>query len=175
LKKRFIGVHPLPRPTRVQIAAFFGWKVFFVAWAVVIPALFHPLWQVLVFHLVAAFTLGATLGTVFQLAHCTGEASFPALGGAERAEWSVHQLDTCVDFAGKNWLIGWFVGGLNYQVEHHLFPRVCHLHYPALSRVVSEVAARHGLRHRSHPSMTGALVSHYQHLRAMGRVPLVSA
>ena len=171
LRSRMIGKHALPPPSRAAIAGFFAWKIFFLAWAVVIPSLFHPLWQVVVFHLVAAFTLGATLGTVFQLAHCTEAAEFPAApasGDRMKTEWAVHQLATCVDFAPTSRLVTWFVGGLNFQVEHHLFPKVCHLHYPALARVVAEVAARHGLKHRSHRTFGGALSSHFGHLRVMG-------
>jgi linoleoyl-CoA desaturase len=178
LRHRLIGKHALPTPSRADIAGFFGWKVFFLAWAVVIPALFHPLWQVLVFHGVAAFTLGATLGTVFQLAHCTDAATFPAAptsGEKMDHEWAVHQLATCVDFAPKNALVTWFVGGLNFQVVHHLFPKVCHLHYPGLAVVVAEVAGRHGLRYRTHATFGSALLSHFKHLRLMGRRPLLAA
>lgn len=174
VSKGFIGVHALPKPSRAKLLELIGWKVFFLAWAVVIPALFHPLWHVFVFHVIATFTLGITLGTVFQLAHCSSDAEFPAPVAPGRTipnEWTVHQLETCVDFAPKSRLLTWFVGGLNFQVEHHLFPKVCHLHYPALSRIVAEVAARHGLRYRSHSTLRGALSSHFEHLRGLGKRP----
>ena len=169
-----IGIHKLPRPNRMKLAALVGWKLFFLAWAVVIPSLFHPFWQVAIFHVIATFTLGITLGTVFQLAHCTSDATFPAASSPGRLigkEWTVHQLETSVDFAPDNRLLTWFVGGLNYQVEHHLFPKICHLHYPALSRIVAEVAAKHGLRYRVHPTLGGALSAHFAHLRALGKRP----
>jgi linoleoyl-CoA desaturase len=178
LHRRLIGKHRLPPPSRAAVAGFFGWKVFFIMWGLVIPSLFHPLWQVLCYHAIAAFTLGATLGTVFQLAHCTDAVEFPALpaaGGKIDKEWAAHQLETCVDFAPKNALVTWFVGGLNFQVEHHLFPKVCHLHYPGLAAVVTAVAERHGLRRRSHGTLTSALGSHFRHLRDMGRVPLTGS
>lgn len=169
LKTGFVGKHAITKPSKWDIAEFLAWKLFFVAWAVVIPAMFHPLWQVAVFHLVAAFTLGATLGTVFQLAHCTTDADFPTVkDGQLDDEWSAHQLRTCVDFAPRHPLVTWFVGGLNFQVEHHLFPHVCHLHYPALAKIVETVAERHGLRYRSRPSFTGAVRAHLGHLRALG-------
>lgn len=169
MKTRFVGKHALTKSSRWGIVEFLAWKVFFVGWAIVIPAFFHPLWQVAVFHLVAAFALGSTLGTVFQLAHCTDEAEFPAaVDGKLDAEWTVHQLNTCVDFAPTNPLITWFVGGLNFQVEHHLFPNVCHLHYPALSHLVERVAGQHGLRYRSKSTFFGALFAHFGHLRALG-------
>ena len=177
-RKRMIGEHKLPSPSRAAVAGFFAWKLFFIGWAIVIPSLFHPFWQVAVFHAVATFTLGATLGTVFQLAHCTHSAEFPSApptGHAMKNEWAVHQLETCVDFAPRSRLLTWFVGGLNFQVEHHLFPKVCHLHYPALARVVAEVAARHRLQHRSHSTFRGALASHFKHLRRMGAATIAVA
>lgn len=170
-KQRMVGVHELPRPGRRAVASFFAWKIFFLAWSIVIPAMFHPLWHVLVFHFIAAWTLGATLGTVFQLAHCTGEAEFPAAspnGEKMETDWATHQMATSVDFAPDNRIATWFCGGLNFQVEHHLFPKVCHLHYPALARIVAEVSARHGIVHRRQLTLGRAIASHFVHLRALG-------
>ena len=170
LRTQLIGIHKLPRLDRRGLAGFVGWKVFFVAWSMVIPALYHPIWQVLVFHLIAVFTLGWTLGTIFQLAHCVREADFP-LPVADRVDddFAMHQLATTVDFGADNGLLTWFAGGLNYQVEHHLFPKVCHIHYPGLAKVVAKVALAHGLEHRRQATFGGALASHFLHLRNLGR------
>jgi linoleoyl-CoA desaturase len=170
-RSRHIGSHPLPRPSRREWGSFVLWKVVFVSWAFVIPALFHPVLAVLVFDFVAAFTLGLTLGTTFQLAHCQEVADFPEpppAGHRMSCDWAEHQLGTTVDFAGDNPLVTWFCGGLNFQVEHHLFPKICHVHYPALSRIVREVSERHGLRRRSYVSLTDAIGSHFRHLRRLG-------
>ena len=170
LRSKFIGQHALTPPSRSKLLAFVGWKVLFIGWAIVLPAMFHPLWQVLVFHLVACFALGATLGTVFQLAHCTRDAEFPAVPTDGRTlDFGAHQLATTVDFARGSAALTWFVGGLNFQVEHHLFPKVSHVHYPALSKIVERLSVAHGLRYRSCPSLGGALVGHLAHLRALGR------
>jgi linoleoyl-CoA desaturase len=63
----------------------------------------------------------------------------------------------------------WYLGGLNYQVEHHLFPKTCHVHYPAISPIVEATCRAHGISHRSHPTMRAALRSHVRWLRRMGR------
>jgi len=172
-KRRHIGQHPLPRPGAFEWALFVGWKVVFLAWAVVVPALFHPWLHVLAFHLVAVFTLGLTLGTTFQLAHCLGDAEFPQVpevGQRLGRDWAEHQLATTVDFAPTNPVVTWMCGGLNFQVEHHLFPKVCHLHYPALAVIVREVANKHGLLHRRNATLADALRSHVRHLRRLGAV-----
>ncbi len=170
MRTRLIGVHGIARPGRATVAEFFAWKVFFLGWAVAIPALYHPLWQVLIFHFIAAWTLGATLGTVFQLAHCVSEAEFPPPAASDMkmsADWAEHQVETTVDFAPNSKIATWFCGGLNFQVEHHLFPKVCHLHYPALARIVAETAQKHGIYYRRHLTMSGALASHFRHLRRL--------
>jgi len=170
-----VGVHKLPRTSATALTNFVVWKIFFLAWAIVVPSLFHPIWQVVLFNFVAMFTLGGTLGTIFQLAHCVGEADFPAApasGSRMQHDWAVHQLATTVDFAPRSRLLSWFVGGLNFQVEHHLFPKVCHVHYPALSRIVSEVAARHGLLHRTQPTFRSALLAHFSHLKRLSIKPV---
>lgn len=165
------GNHTIPKLRARDMALFVAGKVFFLSWAIVIPALLHPVWLVLLFLALAVFTMGVTLSTVFQLAHCVGEAEFPQAPQDERVplEWSAHQLSTTVDFARDNHILTWFLGGLSCQIEHHLFPKICHLHYPALSRIVEEVAEKHGLRYRSNRTFRGAVASHYRMLRLLGR------
>lgn len=171
LKGHRAGPHLLPPMGRGEVALFWGAKAFFVAWSLVIPSLFHPVWQVLLCHLLAASALGITLSSVFQLAHCADAVEFPEAPaeGVLRDDWAAHQVDTTVDFAHGNPALTWFLGGLNYQVEHHLFPKVCHLHYPALADIVAETAARHGVRYRRHGTLRAALASHFRHLERLGR------
>src|SRR5262249_25515364 len=111
-RERRAGPHALPPMRPGEVALFFGWKAGFVAWSLVIPAFFRPIWQVAIFHLVAAFTLGITLSTVFQLAHCVPEAEFPRpapAGETQREDWSAHQVETTVDFAHGSALLTWFL------------------------------------------------------------------
>ena len=86
-----------------------------------------------------------------------------------------HQLQTTVDFARGNRFVSWFVGGLNFQVEHHLFPRICHVHYPKLSRLVERTCRRAGVEYHVNPSVRAAIASHYRWLREMGRRPTNTA
>ena len=149
----------------------FGARLFFFGWTLVLPAVLHPIWAVLLLHLFASFTLGIVLAISFQLAHCHDEAEFPTVTECARADrdWAVHQLETTADFAQQNTLLTWFLGGLNFQIEHHLFPKVCHVHYPALSRIVAATCAEYGVPYRVHTTLRAALASHIRWLAALGR------
>lgn len=169
---RFGQITPVARPTGVELVAFIGGKVAFASWTLVIPMLLHSPWEVLLLFVVASWVLGAMLATVFQLAHCVEEATFTsvdALRAGESRPWAEHQVETTVDFATTNPVLNWYLGGLNFQVEHHLFPRVCHVHYPRLVEVVRRTCEEHGVRHVTQPTLRAALASHARWLRQMGR------
>src|SRR5262245_44085601 len=83
--------------------------------------------------------------------------------------WPAPRPETRVNFARHNPVLCWWLGGLNFQIEHHLFPRVCHVHYPALSRIVEATCQEYGVRYRAHPTFWAGLVSHYRWLRALGQ------
>jgi len=170
-----IGAHKIPRPKGKDLLVFIGGKVVFFSLAFGIPMMLHPWWAVLVVYAIAAFVSGVVLSVVFQLAHCVSEAEFPApvrtSDGGERmqTEWAVHQVQTTVDFARQSRIACWFLGGLNFQVEHHLFSKICHIHYPALSKVVEGACRDFGIRYHEHKTFLAALVSHYKHLAIMAR------
>jgi linoleoyl-CoA desaturase len=162
-----IGGHRFPPARgRALLMAVLG-KALFVSWAFVLPAVLHPSWALLALWGLAIFILGNVLAGVFQLAHCVGEAEFLGSGRVE-SDWAEHQVATSVDFARRNVLLGWYLGGLNFQVEHHLFPRVCHLHYPALSRIVEATCLSHDVRYRCEPTLRSALAANWRWLRLMG-------
>src|SRR5262249_11376721 len=139
--------------------------------AIGLPLLLHSVWAVLLVYATASFVQGVALSIVFQLAHCVEEAAFPLprtdTGRMETA-WAVHQVETTVDFARGSWLLSWFIGGLNFQVEHHLFPQICHVHYPALSRLVEETCNEFGVRYSAQVTFLAGVVSHFRWLRRMG-------
>jgi linoleoyl-CoA desaturase len=117
------------------------------------------------------FAVGVVLTVVFQVAHCAEEAEFPAVAaetGRMERSWAAHQVETTVDFGQTNRLLTWYVGGLNFQIEHHLFPQICHVHYPQIADIVRDVCAEHGVRYTAHPTFLGAISSHGQWLRRMG-------
>lgn len=166
-----IGGHRIPRPRGWDLAIFLGGKALFLTLAFVVPLLFHSVWAVLLFYGVAVGVLGVVLSVVFQLAHAVEEAEFPLpLAGTGRIEnaWAVHQAQTTVDFARRSWAAAWLLGGLNFQVEHHLFPRVCHVNYPAISGIVEATCREYGVSYKEHESFLAGLASHYRWLRRMG-------
>jgi linoleoyl-CoA desaturase len=172
ISKRRIGRTRVPFPCRAEHALFWVGKVVFFGLAFALPLATHSISAVVGCYLISTVTLGLTLAVVFQLAHCVEEARFteaPSADDMVAREWTAHQVESTVNFAPGGRLVTWFVGGLNYQIEHHLFPRVCHLHYPALAPIVAQVCREYHVQYFSHPTMRAALRSHFRWLRAMGR------
>lgn len=157
-----------------SIVLFFAGKICLLLFFFVIPMLVHPWWVVLLFYACMFFALGILLVTVFQMAHCVNEAEHPHIKEGEDGvamaedEWIWHQLRTTVDFAPKNWLVTLYLGGLNFQVEHHLEPRICHLHYPRIASIVQETCKKFGMPYKSNPGFFSAIASHYRFLKRMG-------
>lgn len=115
---------------------------------------------------------GLVLGIVFQLAHSVEEAEFPLPNDQNiiENEWAIHQMITTVNFARKNKFISWYVGGLNFQVEHHLFPNICHVHYPEISSIVEQTAKEFNVPYLCAPTMKEAFGSHMRQLKKFGYI-----
>jgi linoleoyl-CoA desaturase len=149
-----------------------GGKAVFLGWSVLVPALvFRSAW-VAALYVLGSFTLGVVLSAVFQLAHTVPDAEFHAASRADQrmpSGWAEHQVRATVDFAPSNRLLGWYVGGLNFQVEHHLFPDVCHVHYPAIAGLVEAACRARGVPYRAHATLRAAIAGHHRFLRALGR------
>ena len=169
---RHIGGQKIPRPRGKELLIFIGGKVLFFTLAFVLPMLFHSWWKVLLFYALVAGIVGVVLSIVFQLAHCVEEADFPMPDietNKMETNWMVHQVLTTVDFARRSKLMCWMLGGLNFQVEHHLFPKICHVHYPEISKIVEDTCREFGIRYNEHKTLWAGLVSHYRWLRRMGQ------
>lgn len=166
-----IGGHRFPRPRGSDLAIFIGGKVLFFSLAFGLPMLLHPWWCVLALYGIASFVQGVALSVVFQMAHCVEKAAFPqphAGTGRIDSDWAVHQVETTVDFAPRNRVLAWLVGGLNFQIEHHLFPQICHVHYPAIAKLVEETCREFGLKYKAYQTFLAGIASHYRWLRQMG-------
>lgn len=128
-------------------------------------------WQILIGFSVMHITAGIIMSTVFQTAHVvqTTEQPLPDSHGIIHREWAVHQLRTTSDFARNNRLLSWYVGGLNFQVEHHLFSNISHVHYRKIAPIVQKTAKEFGIPYHYQPSFAAALYSHMKKLRSLGR------
>ncbi len=122
---------------------------------------------------IMVFVTGVTIAVVFQLAHVVEDMHFVTPEGDSikiESEWAVHQIQTTANFATKNKVISWLLGGLNFQVEHHLFPRISHVHYPAISKIVKKTCEDFNIQYKEFRTMRGAVLSHLLYLKKIGRV-----
>jgi linoleoyl-CoA desaturase len=150
-------------------------KLFYFGYMLVIPAMILglPFWYILVGFFIKHYIAGFILAIIFQPAHVVEGTEYPLPDGEGKMDnaWAVHQLHTTTNFAKNNRILSWYVGGLNYQVEHHLFPNVCHVHYRELSKIVEGTAKEFGLPYKAIPTFTGAIVGHARLLKELGKRP----
>lgn len=128
-------------------------------------------WQILLGFVLVQFVASLIMGTVFQLAHIVENLEEPIANsdGEIHEHFAVHQLNTTSDFGRKNGLFSWYVGGLNYQVEHHLFPHICHIHYAKLSCIVAQTAKDFNQPYHCEKSAFTAFCSHLRRLKLLGK------
>jgi linoleoyl-CoA desaturase len=129
--------------------------------------------DVVIGFLLMHFVTGIILTTVFQLAHAVDETQFPVPDdqGKIQNAWAIHQMETTMNFASRNTWLSWYIGGLNYQIEHHLFPSICHVHLPEISPIVKETAREFGIPYNEHSTLMAALRSHVKHMIHIGKLP----
>ena len=150
-------------------------KVYYLAVFIVIPIMTWGWAGWLIGYFVMNMSLGLTLSLVFQLAHVVENTEFEHIPLDEtkhlETAWAIHQMKTTANFAMGNKAISWFVGGLNYQIEHHLFPKISHVHYPEISKIVIEKCKEFNVPYNQYPTMMEALASHFRVMKQLGRRP----
>jgi linoleoyl-CoA desaturase len=147
-------------------------KILYLFVFIGLPVLFTPFswWQVLLGFFIMHWVAGCILSTIFQMAHVVEgtEQLLPDAEGIIESEWAVHELLTTSDFARNNLFLGYYAGGLNFQIEHHLFPNICHIHYRKIAPVVEKTAKEFGFNYNLKPTFRNALYSHIRRLKELG-------
>ena len=176
-----VNQQDMPKMTGMDHLTFWGFKLLYAGIYVAAPILlfgtFHGLMLFLTLHVV----LGIILSVVFQLAHAVEGLHFEhAMEYSETDEkianeWAVHQVLTTNNFATKSPLSTWFMGGLNFQVEHHLFPDICHVHYRHIAPIVKATAPEYNIPYYTKKTFFDALKSHFEMLRFLGNSEMVPA
>ena len=170
------GVNPNTKAqNRVTFVKITLQKIIYFMYILVLPyVVFHvPLLPLICGFLIMHFIAGLVLTTIFQLAHTVDGTTYPLPDENNTVEnnWAIHQLNTTVNFSRKNKLISWYVGGLNFQVEHHLFPLICHVHYPEVAEIVKATAEEYGVPYLENKTFNDAMKAHMVALRKLGRLP----
>jgi linoleoyl-CoA desaturase len=171
--KRNLSYGSTPNRTNLWTGLVISKIVYFSFW-IVMPLVFGiTWWKVLLGFFAMHYTAGIILSMVFQLAHVIGDTSnpIPNEDGEIENTWAIHQLFTTVNFAPKNRIINWYTGGLNHQIEHHLYPHISHIHYGKISEIVKQTTAELNLPYYEYKTMRSAIVAHFRHLKELGQKP----
>lgn len=150
------------------------WKLFYYSYILFLPILFNSasIGWILAGFFISHFITGLLISVVFQLAHVMPEMSFPKIDQKDSIDvnWYEHQLQSTSNFSPKSSWFSWFIGGLNYQIEHHLFPNISHVHYRNLSKIIAETAREYNLPYYVNKNFFGAVWLHLKMLRNVGRI-----
>jgi len=154
-------------------------KLIYIAMWIVLPMLIleQSWWKILIGFFLMHYTAGLILSVVFQLAHVMEDAHMPLPeeSGTMKNTWAIHQLLTTVNFGTKNRIVNWFTGGLNHQVEHHIFPNISHVHYTKISKIVKQTAQEFNLPYNEYKTTRKAIIAHFKHLKQMGINPALQS
>ena len=164
---RYQSVPPMKRYDHIE---FWASKAAYFLITIALPLGVMPLNYFLLGFVLLHLTLSLTLASIFQLAHVTALCTFPEPdcdSGMMNSDWAVHQMCTTANFSTNNKWLTWFSGGLNFQVEHHLFPRVSYVHYPMISKILVKTAKEFNVPYHSYPTYFGALAGHLQALKSL--------
>lgn len=167
-----IGSTPLRKMTLTEHISFWFYKLAHAFIFVALPIYMVGFMPWMIGFLSMGMVTGFVLSMVFQLAHTVEHTHFPLpdeVTGKMEDEWAIHQVKTTANFATRNKVVSWLVGGLNFQIEHHLFPKISHVHYPAISKIIKKACEDYGIRYLEYPKVRLAVASHVAYLRQLGR------
>ncbi|MEO8150507.1 MAG: acyl-CoA desaturase [Bacteroidia bacterium] len=163
---------PIKTFTTKEHIIFWVSKFLYLLFYIAIPIYFVGFVNFIIGFSIMHAVMGITIGIVFQLAHAVENTAFVNASDEDmkiESEWAIHQVATTSNFATKNKFVSWFLGGLNFQVEHHLFPRVSHVHYPAINAILIEACKKFDVPYNAYPTMTKAVISHFRYMRNLGQ------
>jgi linoleoyl-CoA desaturase len=164
-----------PSEKAISLIKIIAIKIFYLYTVIGIPFVYCqiPLVQIITGFLLMHFVAGIILTVIFQLAHTLEHTAhpLPSSTGIIETDWAIHQLQTTTNFAPNNKWLSWYVGGLNYQIEHHLFPKISHVHYPAISSIVKTTAKEFGIPYHENNTLFQAIQSHFRFMKQIGKLP----
>jgi linoleoyl-CoA desaturase len=167
-----IGNIDIPKMKPMEHFMFWFWKVLYTSLFVVIPIIRLGFGNWVIGYLTFGVTTGLLISIVFQLAHTVEHTHMVKVQGSEPGfvedEWTKHQIRTTANFAVNNKIVNWFTGGLNFQVVHHLFPKISHVHYPKINEIIKKVCLRHKVDYIEYKNTRQAIWSHIKFLKQMG-------
>lgn len=157
----------------IELLLLIGWKFAYIFLFIILPCLVlnNPVWVILLAYVLMKFMVGLIITTIFQLAHVVPGTKFPTANdqGKVESNWYIHQIETTANFAPKSRIMSWFIGGLNYQIEHHLFPSISHVHYKNISKIVKQTALEFNIKYNEQSNLVRAILGHARLLKTLGK------
>ena len=175
--KRKLSYGRFPNPATEWTKLIISKIVYYAIW-IVLPILVLDIawWKIFIGFFVMHYTAGMILSVVFQLAHVVPKTNMPLpdKNGNMKHTWAMHQFYTTANFAPTNKFICWYTGGLNHQVEHHVFPHISHIHYGKIAKIVKKTALEFNLPYNEYKTTRKAILEHFKQLKTLGKKPALT-
>ena len=175
--KRKLSYGKFPNPATEWTKLIISKIVYYAIW-IVLPILVLDIawWKIFIGFFVMHYTAGMILSVVFQLAHVVPKTNMPLpdKNGNMKHTWAMHQFYTTANFAPTNKFICWYTGGLNHQVEHHVFPHISHIHYGKIAKIVKKTALEFNLPYNEYKTTRKAILEHFKQLKTLGKKPALT-
>lgn len=148
-------------------------KAFYFGVTLALPMIFlsAPWWVVLLCWINMHILPGATFAFIFQVTHVFDGTCYPVpdKDGSIENNYAIHVLETTADFSRKKPIANWWMGCINIHVIHHVLPKVCHVHYPALTQILKDTADEYGVRYQENKNFWIALKKHMAMLKHLSK------
>ncbi len=170
---RKMGFFDAKNSFKKELIKLTGWKIIYYSYALALPLIMisQPWWLIVLAFVSMHFLTGLLISIIFQTAHVMPSTQFPIPNenGIIENDWTIHQLATTTNYSPKSKFFSWLIGGLNYQVEHHLLPNICHVHYKSISHIIAETAKEYGIPYHMKKTFFAALIDHVKMLKQLGK------
>jgi len=164
-RKKYVNIEFYDtKPSDLVFLAFT--KLLYITYVFIIPMYFHPISRALILVFLFSAMTSYNFVAMFSVNHLTENAFYPSDNIVNR-DWAQLQVLTTSNFAVGSALWTWLSGGLNYQIEHHLFPYICHVYLPEISPIIQQTLQEYNLPYTNFPTFVDAFTSHYQHLKGL--------
>ena len=155
LYSRKIGSVNMKYPTKIDFIINIIFKIFFLVSFIFLPTYYFGFKQAMILLFIRQSITSLVIENIFIVNHIQ-----PSLHSHNsEIHWSINQIKTSCNWSSNSRFFNWFTGGLNNQIEHHLFPTMNPYLYTRISPIVKNTCKKHHIPYNDFPTFWDAWIS----------------